>query len=251
MDKLILISISFTGLGLENGYRGDAWFKRRIELYNKYTFQSLKKQTNQDFIIWLQFRPEEKENPLIKNIDTSHKTIMTFNGICIWDDKKENEEKGLLKRLDKSLFELRDVVGDNDVKLVRLDSDDMYSKEVIESIKNEPFEHKRALTHRNGWIYSYTTDQLAEWNPATNPPFYCLMIDNKTFLDPEKHFETIKGIKSHEYVIKEFNEKRMPDRRYCVVVHNANISTIFRHPFRGAEIWDEETKLNILKDYHL
>jgi len=248
---MIIVSIPFTGLGLHNGYRGDEWFKRRIELYNKYTLQSLKNQTEQDFIIWLQFRPEEKNNPLIKEIDTSHKTIMTFGGICIWDDRKENEEQGLLNRLKLTLPELKEVVGDEDVKLINLGSDDMYSKEVVASVKDEPFELRKALTHRNGFVYSDTTDQLAEWNPTTNPPFYTLMYENKDFLNPDWHYRFLEGFRSHEDIVKVFNEKRMPDRRYCVVTHNANISTTYKHPFTGAEIYDEDSKLNILKNFYV
>jgi hypothetical protein len=48
---------------------------------------------------------------------------------------------------------------------------------------------------------------------------------------------------------KVFEEVRMPDRRYCVVVHDKNISTIFNHPFRGAEVWDEIAKTNILNNF--
>lgn len=245
---MIIISIPFTGLGLFNGYRGDEWFKRRIELYNKYTAQSLKKQTNQDFIIWLQFRKEEKENPLIKEIDVSHRTVMTFGGICIWDDRKENEETGLLERLRNTLPELREVVGEEDVKLINLASDDMYSEEVIESVFNAPFAPRTALTHQNGYIYS-TDDRLAEWNPTTNPPFYTLMYLNADFLDPERHYKFLEGFHSHEDIVKVFNPVRMPDRRYCVVVHDANISTAFSHPFRQNEIYSETEKQKILTKF--
>ena len=54
-----LISVPFTGLGLHGGYRGDSWFKYRVEVFKKYTLPSLMNQTNKDFTIWLQFRPEE------------------------------------------------------------------------------------------------------------------------------------------------------------------------------------------------
>lgn len=246
---MIIVSIPVTGLGLYSGYRGDEWFKRRIELFHKYTLQSLLKQTEQDFTIWLQFRPEEKDNPLIKTINIPHKHIMTFHGICIWDDRKHNEEDGLLNRLKDTIPELN--IGKEDVKLINLGSDDMYSREVIASVKAHPFEHHSVLTHRLGWVYSENTDQLAEWNPTTHPPFYCLMINNETFTDPQKHFEIIEGIKSHEFVTIEFEERRMPDRRYCVVTHNANISTTYKHPFRGNEIYDEDSKLSILKNFHL
>lgn len=245
--SMIIISIPFSGLGLFNGYRGDDWFKRRIELFHKYTLKSLLNQTEQDFIIWLQFRPEEKNNPLIKTFNIPHKHIMTFYGVCIWDDKKDNEEQGLLNRLKATLLELKDIIGKQNVKLVNLGSDDMYSKEVMESIKAQPFKERTALTHRLGWIYSDTEDRLANWNPTTHPPFHTIMFSNKSFLDPVEHYKF--KYQSHEYIPELFNEVRMPDRRYCVVVHDQNISTIFQHPFKGKEFYDEGTKLLILNNF--
>lgn len=244
---MIIISIPVTGLGLFNGYRGDEWFKRRIELYHKYTLKSLEKQTDQDFIIWLQFRPEEKDNPLVQTIKKD-KTIMTFGGICISDDRKENEEVGLLNRLKTSIPALKEIVGNEDVKLINVASDDMYSEEVVASVKEQPFEEGVALTHRLGYIYN-TNDQLAEWNPTTHPPFHTIMYKNETFLDPDKHFNFIKNYKSHEFIPVVFKERRMPDRRYMVLVHNANISTAWSHPFRGQEIYSESEKNKILTKF--
>ena len=250
MEKIIC-SIPFTGLGLFDGYRGDDWFKYRIELFHKYTLKSLLNQTDKNFIIWLQFRKEEKNNPLIKTIKISHKHIMTFGGITIWDDKKENEEEGLLNRLKDTLPKLKEIVGKEDVKLINVASDDMYSSEVVESINKEKFEEGTALTHRNGFVYSHDTDRLAEWKPETNPPFYCLMYKNKTFLDPQKHFNFIKPARSHEYFARVFKEKRMPDWRYCVLTHSGNISTIFEHPFTGAEFYYEDIKNNIKNKFNI
>lgn len=249
MSNLIIFHIPFTGLGLYNGYRGDEWFKRRIELFHKYTLKSLLKQKEQDFIIWCSFRPEEKYNPLVKTIEISHKHIFTFGGIPIWDDKKENEEQGLLGRLKATLPELKEIVGNKNVKLVNVASDDMYSEEVVESIKEQPFEEGIVLTHRLGYIYS-VEDRLAEWNPITHPPFHTIMYSNETFLNPQKHYDFIKECKSHELIPEIFKEIRMPDRRYCVLVHNENISTTFEHPFKGQEIYSETEKLKILNKFY-
>lgn len=250
---MIIVSIPFTGLGLFNGYRGDEWFKRRIELFHKYTLHSLKKQTNQNFIIWCQFRPEERDNPLLQKLIDSRigcniEYVFTFGGICIWDDRKENEEQGLLNRLKITLPGLEKIVGKEDVKLINLASDDMYSDEVVESVFNAPFAPRTALTHQLGYIYS-TDDRLAEWNPTTNPPFYTLMYTNEDFLNPEKHYKFLEGFHSHEDIVKVFNPVRMPDRRYMVLVHNANISTQWSHPFRGQEIYSQSEKNKILTKF--
>lgn len=243
----IICHIPFTGLGILDGFRGNEWFERRIELFHKYTLKSLLNQTEQDFTIWLSFRPEEEYNPLIQTINIPHKHIFTFGGIPIWDDKKINEEQWLFERLKKILPKLKGIIGSDDVKMVNLGSDDMYSKEVFKSVKAQPFKEGTVLTHRLGYIYSDTTDQLAEWNPTTHPPFHTIMFSNETFLNPEKHFQF--NYKSHEFIPSLFKEVRMPDRRYCAVVHDKNISTIYFHPFKGREIWDEIEKQNILNNF--
>mgnify|MGYP001579304315 CR=1 FL=1 len=87
-----IIAIPFTGVGLHSGYRGDTWFKHRIEIFKNYTLKSLKNQSNKDFIIWCWFRPEEAENPLVDEIrdalaQAGLRFIFTFHGLMYHDDK--------------------------------------------------------------------------------------------------------------------------------------------------------------------
>lgn len=84
--------IPFTGVGLYKGYRGDEWFKERIEVFKKTTLKSLANQNNQQFVLWLTFRPEEFENPLVDEISKAVQAeglqfIMTFDGLMYTDDK--------------------------------------------------------------------------------------------------------------------------------------------------------------------
>src|SRR3972149_5207759 len=214
--EITILFIPFTGLGKPN-YRGDEWFKNRIELFHKFTLKSLLNQRDKNFVIWCQFRPEERDNPLVKTIKIPLPHIFTFGGIAFWDDKyAETENEGLLKRLNNILPELKELVGRKNVKLVNLASDDMYAKDVIENINKEEFKEGTALTHRQGYIYSYTQDRLA---------------------------------KSHEFVPIVFKEKEMGGSKYCVVVHDHNISTTFEHLFAQGEIFYEEPKSIILEQF--
>lgn len=91
---LHLIYIPFTGVGLI-GYRGDEWFKDRIEVFKNYTLKSLQAQTNKNFVMWLSFRPEEENNPITADLARYFKKmgigyIMTFDGLMYWDDKFTN-----------------------------------------------------------------------------------------------------------------------------------------------------------------
>ena len=266
-----LVMTPFTGLGKPN-FRGDKWFKTRIKIFKENTLKSLQNQTNQFFVHWIAFRPEEAENSLTQELfkdlcASEWRTIFTFGGIPFWDDKyNKTETKGLLMRLSNILFSpngLKEIVGGAAyVYETILASDDMYHKDVVESIQQQPFAYKRALVHWNGYIRDIRTGQLGEWRPPPGhlPPFYTIMYPADVFLDPKKHFDYLKGYKSHEDVEKLFDCIRLPDSRYMVNVHGTNISTSWegyrheelhktKHDFIQNDVLDEKEKENILLNF--
>lgn len=87
-----LIYIPMTGVGLYGGYRGDAWYKERAQVFLDYTLNSLAHQTNMNFVVWMSFRPEEEHNPITAMIaremkDRNVRFVFTFNGLMYNDDK--------------------------------------------------------------------------------------------------------------------------------------------------------------------
>jgi hypothetical protein len=264
-DLCHLVLTPFTGLGKPR-FRGDNWYKNRIKIFKENTLKSLQNQTNQFFVHWLTFREEEASNDLTKELfkdicTQEWRAQFTFGGIPFWDDKYRFDN--LYHRLKETLPQLKETVGDAlYVYETILASDDMYHKDVIESIQQQPFSYKRALVHWNGYIRNIETDQLAEWKPPVRhlPPFYTIMYPADVFLDPKKHFEYLKGYKSHEDIEKLFDCVRLPDNRYMVNVHGNNISTSWegyrhnelkktKHDFIGEEIIDEKEKVEILKNF--
>lgn len=240
MNNIIhFVMIPFTGLGLKGGYRGDKWFKYRIKIFKEYTLKSLLNQTDKNFILWLAFREEERYNPICNKFKRylegipNFKFVFTYGGIPIWDDKYKNDN--LLERLHLILPQLKSYInGEQWVYETMQPSDDMYSSTAMEEINKQEPEKRGILSHFRGFILNKQTQRVAEWNPTTiNPPFYTIMYPIEDFLDPVKHFNYFKNSKSHEDVIRLFNPIRLPDNRYCVLVHEKNISTNWWHPFRG------------------
>ena len=95
-----LVYCPFTGVGIR-GYSGDDWYKYRIEIFKNYTLKSLANQTEKNFILWLSFRPQEKDNPLtavLADIIKEHglSYVMTFDGLMYHDDRFN---KGFVERL--------------------------------------------------------------------------------------------------------------------------------------------------------
>lgn len=237
--------VPFTGLGLNNGYRGDNWFAYRIGIFKKFVIPSLLNQTEKDFTLWLCFREEERNNPLTKKLykdlnATGLKFIFTFGGIPIWDDKYKNDN--LLHRLKVILPQLKLIYnGEKYIYETCQPSDDFYHKKEVEEIQQQIYKERRILTHGRGYVFNNKTQRLADWNPTTiNPPFYTIMYPAKTFLDPQKHFDYMRNSKSHEDVIWLFNHIKMPDYRYCVLIHGNQISTSWYHPYReGGYSWKD------------
>jgi len=244
-----------TGLGLHNGYRGDEWFKYRIDLFKRFTLKSLLNQTNKDFITWICVREEERTNPLLIGLRDylrkipDFKFIITFGGIPIWDDKYQNDN--LLDRLRVILPQLRSVLKDEKcIYETCHSSDDVLHPKDLELVADKKLKERDILVHDKGYILSDETQRVADWNPIINPPFYTIMFPIETFFDPQKHFDYMCNSKSHEDVIRLFNPIQLPDHHYCVVVHQKNISTNWWHPYRGhIYSWEEGNK--IMKDFGL
>lgn len=264
---LHIVATPLTGVGLHGGFRGNKWFKERIEIFKNYTLKSLQNQTNKQFIHWFWLRPEEENNPLVKELDEyltsiNYPHIFSFNGLLYHDDKFtrftprviirnflmmcwdclrykqwkspleilkytfQNKNKTLLKRLDKALYEFRYKLPVVDwVYLTRIDSDDMFHKDVIQLIQAQTPDEKKALVMEKGFILNKQTNQVAEWNPTTNPPFHTIIFPYYRFTNPIEHLAYYGKFNSHEDIKKAFNCIKLPDEKYLYLTHGKNIST--------------------------
>ncbi len=207
--------VPFTGLGLHNGYRGDAWLKNRIEIFKCFTLQSILNQTDKDFVVWVCWRAEEKENLIVQDFITylsswyGYSFVHTFHGIPFWDDKYDDKTAGkrLMDTLKGSLPELKDIVGDSERVLLTIQpSDDMYIStamaQVKEALKGE--KTNRSAGWKEGYIMNYRTKEIAKYSTEgwktdhistykteTIPPFFTILFSREEFLDPEKHYKHI------------------------------------------------------------
>jgi len=246
MKNAHLLYVPWTGLGLYNGFRGNGWLKNRIVIFKQFVIPSLQRQSVKNFTLWCSWRPEEKRNPIVRELMAyldaipEFKTIHTFHGVCFWDDKYSDEvaRDRLLTSLHGSLAELTDAIGDVDNVLMTLQpSDDMYAKWAMEAIQKalEPSD-VQAAGFKQGYIINLQSKVIAEWNPKTNPPFFTIKFPRHTFLDPLQHFDHTGPYKSHEYIGEKLKYIQLEKRGFMVGTHGENISTVFDHPFRGATV---------------
>ena len=257
-EFLHLICCPFTGLGLQNGFRGNEWFSYRISIFKQYPLKSLLSQTEKDFVLWVCFREQERENPITKQFyedlnKTGLKFIFTFGGIPMYDDKYKFDN--LQERLQIILPQLKDVYnGEKYIYETLQPSDDFYHPKEIEEIQAQTYKERRILTHGRGYVFNTKTQRLGLWNPRTarhqtcNPPFYTIMYPADVFFDPDKHIRYMRNSISHEDVVWIFDPVRLNNYRYCVLIHGNQISTSWYHPYREGQFPWEYGK-DIMKEW--
>jgi hypothetical protein len=248
----IVFSIPITGKTPHgDGFKGQEWFDFRAGIFEKYTAKCLQKQTDKEFLVWLQFRPQEKDNPttqrFIKALD-GLKVIVTYNSPIMMEDKATWHNDNLLERAERSLEALQGIIQDEWVVEVGLDSDDCVREDFVEFIKSREMKDRGAFYMQKGWIYS-TQDRLAEWNNPHSMSIYAIIYPRDIFLDAKKHFDYQQGFNSHEQIPEKFNAELLPDGMYCATAHGNNISTQWEHPYRGREIYNESDKIKILNSF--
>jgi hypothetical protein len=252
-----LIYCPFTGLGLYGGFRGNRWLRNRIQIFKQFVIPSLKAQTNKDFTLWISWRPEEKNNPYVKDFMyylkwlKEFETVHTFHGVCFWDDKYPDDvaRDRLLTNLHNTMGEMTDVISECDYVLMTIQpSDDLYHREVVEAIQEafKRYSTVQATGFAEGYIINYQTKEVAEYNPKTNPPFFTIKFPRATFIDPLMHAEYTGPYKSHEYVGDklEYCKIKKQIRGFMVGTHGENISTTWQIPYKGERVSDE-----VLKDF--
>ncbi len=251
--------IPWTGLGLFGGFRGNRWLKNRIKVFKQFVVPALEAQTSQNFMVWMSWRPEEKNNPIVKEFMEwldSERVFHTFTGVCFYDDKYDHEKARarLLEALHGAAPDLMNAIGECDSVLMTIQpSDDCYHKGMVKEVQ-EIFEktNYQAVGYTKGYIMDYTTKEVAEYNPNTNPPFYTIKFPREVFVNPLKHLD-YTGLKqdvnqypkgtplpSHEYVGYCLKYAMIDEPGFLVGTHGENISTYFNHPFKGKEV-DKDT----------
>ena len=111
-----------------------------------------------------------------------------------------------------------------------------------------------------GYIMNYANQEISEYlgtndrtpemiqnYPDTTPPFYSMLFKREDFLDPNRHFGLIKGIKTHEDIGGHPGFVPLEGRGFVVGCHGNNISTTYNHPFKGRVLTPKETEAILIK----
>lgn len=268
-----LLYVPFTGLGLKNGFRGNTWLKNRIDVFKKFVLPSLLHQSERNFTLWVQWRPEEEGNPLVMELQQTLQSIrdfpfiFTYNGLCFEDDKYDRPTslERLQSNLTRTLPYLQPVVAKEETVLMTLQpSDDIYLSHVVKTIQETAAKldtsKPHSLGYKEGYMMNYRTLELAQYarhdwktddtstyQTNTIPPFFTVVFPRSIFLDPEAHMKWTGPYRSHEYIGDHTTYHPLDGFGFIVGTHGENISTTWHHRYKGKLIEGEEKERVLLQ----
>jgi len=179
------------------------WISKRMDLFEKYTLQSLRQQTDQDFEIDLLCCPESRDLFQLRHYKipgvTLHFSIQEYfdyiNDCVCWSPAAGCKEPYLLK----------------------IDSDDLYHKRAIEICRSRlqatsGIEH---LAFVNGYVYDLDTGAINHFSNGV--PFYCTHFVGGSFT-----YDNLMArcFCDQTRVRKEFNPLVIAEKMFCVLDHD-------------------------------
>lgn len=218
-------------LGLE---KATAWVDYRYNYWYRYTRNSILNQTNPNWEYWL---------------------IVTDDSIKILGEERLNQitEDDRMKIVyrDDQLSAFKNAQGDYDYYMVlRLDSDDMYRKDVTDEMMSVEVSDSdglyRYVQYTHGYVYKPRNKKLKEWwRQHMTPPFFAMIYTKEIWDSKIKNTDGGLFDGGHEQV-REHKRKLLDKGRFCVGVHDLNMVTTIG---KREEIVDEEEKERILSGF--
>lgn len=179
------------------------WIDYRIDIFMKYTLQSLKAQTNQNFTAVFMYL-DETENTVLESLSRHEKL------------------PGNVKFIQRSNYRasMRNEVKDYEhLYLVRLDTDDMYHKTFVQQLHDiNPKEETLALINQDGYLYNTVDKFLIKWGDKS-PNYYTIIYPTKDLLTGNLYKYKVTG--GHSSII-ELPHEILSKRNFIRTMHENN-----------------------------
>jgi hypothetical protein len=183
------------------------WLKYRIEIFKKYTLQSLLNQTNQNFVLWIRYCWDFYEE--VQKLNEYLKTTGLKCFFSYFDSVN-----------DRQIEELNEYVKDSDLVLeTRIDSDDMYHSSVVDEIQKKEIKEYQILIYLDGYLYQESTKKLWYYEGAS--PFYTCVYPSNVYIDKDKkkeYYPFLPVIQNYPNLDLQVLSKN----KFIVVVHEKN-----------------------------
>jgi glycosyltransferase involved in cell wall biosynthesis len=216
--------------GLESA---TAWVDYRYAYWYRYTRNSILNQTNPNWEYWFIVTDD---------------TLKVLGEERIASITKDNRIK--IVNRNNQIEAFKEVQGDYSFYMVlRLDSDDMYRKDVTDDMMFVKISDSEGLyryvQYTRGYVYKPRNKKLKEWWRKHNtPPFFAIIYTQDVWNNKIVNLDGELFDGGHEQV-RNHKRKLLYNGKFCVGVHDLNMVTTIG---KRTEIPEEEKKV-ILKDF--
>lgn len=210
------------------------WVNYRYDYWCRYTKNSILNQTNSNWEYWF---------------------IVTNDSIEILGEERLSQiledDRIKIVRRDDQLSAFKNVQGNYDYYMVlRLDSDDMYHKDVTNEMMSVAVSDDeglyRYIQYTHGYVYKPRNKKLKEWwRDHMTPPFFAMIYPKSVWDDKIENMDGELFDGGHEQV-KLHRRNLLAAGKFCVGVHDLNMVTTIG---KRKEIVDEEEKIKILSNF--
>jgi len=218
-------------LGLE---KAAAWIDYRYAFWRRYTLNSLLNQANPNWEYWLIVNDATLE---IFGYERLYE-ILEYDRIRIVP--RDNQINAFIG-----------AQGDYDFYMVlRLDSDDMYHKDVTDEMMSVELSDSEGLyryvQYTHGYVYKPRNGKLKEWwRRHMTPPFFAMVYPREVWNSKVTNSDGELFDGGHEQV-KSHKRKLLGPGKFCVGIQDMNMVTTIG---KRTEVIDEDEKKRILKDF--
>lgn len=224
----MVIWILFNTVGHTPERLTEEWIEYRINIFERYTLQSLKNQTNQDFEVYLCC--DVTTMPTI-NACLGRRKSLPSNIHFDTTNNNNNDVKRDIKNYDVLYH-------------IRLDSDNLYQKGFIQRLHDYvPKEDTQVIISQNGYVYDIRDDSLAPYFQKS-PPFYAFIYKVQDFIDGFR-YKTPLG---HTKIINCWRYEFIEGNNYIVSLHGKNVLNT-RDKLNEKMLIEGDRKEQVLKEF--
>jgi len=204
------------------------WVKHRLELFNNYCLQSILNQTEQDFDIW------------------------AFCGECYKDitsNYKWHPRVRVVYNHDEFIKDFAAKTNEDYITLARIDSDDLFYKDALKSIKENLVKDPNIITQlafRTLYSWNRFSNVISRYHQS-HPPCFVHTVPKKLYKD----FDYFKRHHFTKHVGGSHNAKTLPKFYVCETRHDQSWTIRKRHDWSKSyrhDVMSEEEKLHRFKN---
>ena len=215
------------------------WWVYRLKILENFIIQSLINQSNKEFcyVIYLKKCFPDDLVPVLRNI--LERSGLKYS--IIYYDKEGDIENRIKNDFGEAKY----------IYSTRIDTDDLFHKDVVKEIQEYDFSWRRALIYQSGYCYDCVNKRMRH-HYMICPPFHTIMYPYEIYIDIKKEEEYRNSKGGHDRIIHDMNSVILSDNKYIVLFHNQNNRSRYteKNELKFINIPENEHE-NILKDFNI